>query len=356
VIATDIRLFDARDTPWIATLLDIVERSLGEPWRILAARVEEAALAPHPSRVDTILGALRRIAGGGAERARIARRVRALVLGHPALDRDARDARLSAAACSLGLAPADVESLLWADIARERPVTFPKSGRPAATTLAAYANLDRIQRALRRAREVRIRIADAGQDLVRAIARRGLIAEISRDGDSTVFDITGPLALFHSTTVYGRTLASLVPLLADHASFAVDVTCDFDGQQRRLHVESPVSLPPPFIHPRRRPSFAERLAVMLVARGHTVERDPDPIVHGSQLLFPELRVDGTYVELVGFATAEYLAARRAAYAAAGIDRVRLCIARSRMPAGATDVVAYTTITELGDAFDTGDHA
>ena len=341
MISSDIRLFDTRDVPWIAQLLDIVDRSLGEPWRVLLARVDEAGLTPYPARVQAMVRALRMFGGGRAQRGRVARRVRTLVLGHPALDRDERDARLAAAACLLGITPSDVEQLLWIDIAKERPVTLP-AGRPNEMALLAVANLDRIQRALHRAREVRIRIVDAGHDLVRAVARYGLIAEISRDGESTVLDLAGPLSLFHATTVYGRALGALVPQLAGQSDFALDVTCEFDGQLQRLHVESPVALPPLRDKPKRRVSALDRLSTALLARGHTVIRDPTPLVNGSQLLFPELLVDGTYVELIGFATAAYLDARLAAYRAAGITEVRLCIDTARLPDGYAhpDIVVY----------------
>jgi predicted nuclease of restriction endonuclease-like RecB superfamily len=332
VIATDIRLYDHRDHDWIATVLDQVERTLGQPWRILLERLEAAGT--NPARAKAILGALRRVTGGRAERGRVAREVRGLVLGHPALDRDARDARLAAAACKLGLDPSDIEGLLWADIAKERPVTLP-TGRPRESTLAAFANLDRIQRAIRRAREVRIRIHDGGHELVRTAARYGLLANVTREDTTTVLDITGPLALFHATTVYGRTLASLVPLLADQHRFALEVVCDYQGHLRRLHVESPVWLPP-VQRGRRRQTMAERLARGLTALGWHVEREPAPIANGAQLLFPELVVapperpeERTWIELVWFATIEYLDARLAAYHAAGIDRVRLFVDEAR---------------------------
>jgi len=82
-----------------------------------------------------------------AERARIARRLRALVLGHAALDSRQRVARLEAASQVLG-SLREVDQLMWIDLASERPVSLP-DGRPEERRLAAYANLDRIQRGVR---------------------------------------------------------------------------------------------------------------------------------------------------------------------------------------------------------------
>ena len=69
-----------------------------------------------------------------------------------------------------GLAPADVERLLWADLAMERPVALPR-GRPAEHALAAVANLERLQRAVRRAHEVELRVSAIATALVRSAAR-----------------------------------------------------------------------------------------------------------------------------------------------------------------------------------------
>src|SRR5215470_16888697 len=236
------RVYDESDLPWIAKLLDVVEQSVGEPWRVLMERVEYAPLRVHASHRAAMLQALRRVLGGGGQRARIAQRARQLVLGPPALDAAERQARLATAAATLGTTPEDVESLLWVDLAMERPVVLPE-GRPAETELAAFANLERIQRCVRRAHDLRLRLWDQANEMVRMVARYGLISQVRRDGDATVLDVIGPLALFHSTIVYGRALAALVPLLADHAQFALDIHCRLGGEDLRFYVAPPVWLP-----------------------------------------------------------------------------------------------------------------
>src|SRR5687768_11159152 len=113
------RLYDASDLPWVAALLDVVERSLGEPWRVLVERVDHAGLGVHASHRAAMLQALRRVlATAGA--------------------RGAAD---------------DADALLWIDLAMERPVALP-AGRPAELELVAFANLARIQRCVRRAHEL----------------------------------------------------------------------------------------------------------------------------------------------------------------------------------------------------------
>jgi len=215
----------------------------------------------------------------------------------------------------------------------ERPVALP-SGRPREAELAAFANLERIQRCVRRAHDLQLRIWDRANDLVRTVARYGLIAQIKREGDATLLDVIGPLALFHSTMVYGRALAALVPLLADHARFELDIHCKLGGEQAHLKVAPPVLLPPVMVSPRRAPSVAERLARDLAARGHTVEREPPPIASGEHLLFPDLVLEHAgapwFIEVVGFSTQEYLTTKLARYHRAGIN-VALCVDLTSAP-------------------------
>jgi len=322
------RLYDGEDLAWIAKLLDIVERTVGEPWRVLVERVDHAPLRVHGAHRSAMLGALRRMLGGAGPRGRIARQVRELVLGPPALEVGEREARLAAAAAKIGTTSDDVESLLWIDLAMERPVTLP-AGRPAEAELAALANLERIQRCVRRAHDLKLRVWDRANELVRTVARYGLIAHIQRDGEATLLEVIGPLALFHATMVYGRALAALVPLLADQPRFELDIRCRFRGEPAHLAVAPPVLLPPVRGASPRAPSIAERLARELEALGHNVEREPPPIASAEHLLFPDLVVERggarRFVEVLGFSTREYLATKLERYRRAGIDGAVLCV-------------------------------
>jgi predicted nuclease of restriction endonuclease-like RecB superfamily len=330
----DVRLFDARDSAWIEQLLDIVERSVGEPWRILIDRVEHALLANsrpvHARARQQILFALRHIAGGRAEHARIARQLRASVLGHPALSPDERTERIAFAADSIGIAPADVENMLWADLSKERPVRL-RGGRPDARMLAALANVDRIQREMRRAREVELRVRDNAHALVRMAARCGLVSYVSRERDGTyLLRITGPLALFHSTTVYGRALGALVPLLAAYDELALAIHCNVRSGARTLRLAAPLLLPPYVAH--LKPGIAERLTTELERAEHRIERDPPPLAVDERVLFPDFAIthagERVVVEVIGFSTTEYLADKLARYRAAQ-RRVVLCVDTKR---------------------------
>ncbi|MFN0247594.1 MAG: DUF790 family protein [Kofleriaceae bacterium] len=291
VEATDIRLYDASDRPWITIVIDHVMSCLGQPYRVLRERLEHAPI--RGDRVAAILGAMRRLMDGRAQRTKVARKVRASVLGPPALDDDARAARIAKASDELGIDPAEIESLLWIDLADERPVVLP-DGRPDEQRLAAFANVDRIQRALRRARHVRIHVWGDAHPLIRTAARYGLLVRVSSPDEHTILDIVGPLTLFHQTQVYGRSLGGIVPHLAGLARFVVEIDAELGFGSAALRVTSPALLPPVPNTERKKPSIATKIASALDrTRGVLVERDPPPIAHGTDRLFPDLLTDVT---------------------------------------------------------------
>jgi predicted nuclease of restriction endonuclease-like RecB superfamily len=340
---TDVRLYDMTDHEWIASIVDQLVACEGMPWRALRERVEHGPI--RSDRAAAILGAVRRIMGSRADRMRVARKLRSLVLGTPALDAESRAQRFTAAEEELGIAVDELESLLWIDLADERPVALP-NGRPDEMKLAAFANVDRIARAMRRAHRVRIHTGDDSQPLVRAARRFGLITSVlDRRGRAglasatgatgreltTTLEIVGPLALFHATRVYGRALAALVPYLAGCASFVLEIDADFGYGAASLRVSSPVLLPPAPTDAAV-PRLATRVQAMLVKErpALVVMLDPPPVGGATERLFPDLLVhkevgDDWFVEIVGFATSELLQRRLARYEAAGIKRVVLLV-------------------------------
>src|SRR5262249_42658694 len=136
------------------------------------------------------------------------------------------------------VAPADLEAALFADLRGERRVpALPVTLSP--STLALRANLAIVSSLLRRAATVRIAAFGNTRAVVRHARLLGLICNVQRtargtprraanDGPVTglgmvslpgdampgaLMEISGPLALFHHTEVYGRALTSLVPRL-----------------------------------------------------------------------------------------------------------------------------------------------
>ncbi len=312
---------DHTDISWVAGCVDVVARGEGQPWRVALDQLEHL---PQPvAKLRAVIGALRYVIGGRAHGAHLARRARGLVLGAPALARDDRTQRVATAALALGLSEHDFEAALWADLPRERAIVL-ANGRPQAQEITEVANVHLIQRALRRAHAIELRVwGDAGP-LLRTAMAQGLLATASvcREG-GTALDVVGPLALLHRTTVYGRALGLLVPLLSAFDDFELDIRGTADHVDR---VRAPIALPPPALPP---PAYAAaKLARALERTGAEVTRDPRPVTAGTTVLCPDLAVGATRIELVGFWTAEHLARKLAGYRTAGVPVV-LCVDDTR---------------------------
>ena len=373
------KLIDEEDLEWIADVVDIVERASGQPWRVALERLDDTRRVVQPSaprRFGAVVGALQRVVGGPARNRRLAQAARALALGRPTLTAAEREARIAAAADTLAVPNAAIERLLWADLPRERPIELPM-GRPSELEIAALANIQILQRAICRAHAITLRVwGDAGP-VIRAAATRGLLSTVSSydaatlqaadaatasndnatssNDDATVsnhnattvagwsndcastvtvLDIIGPLALCHRTSVYGRALAGLVPLLAGCARFELDLYASTATHPYHVHCASPVLLPGvPARMSATSPAIGRLAREIDRARPELrVATAPRPIASGATLVCPDMAISGSghtrYVELVGFWTTEFLERKLARYRDAGLD-VRLCIDDAR---------------------------
>ena len=275
------RLYSADDLPWIAQLLAIAEHTSDVSWRELTAQIQRAELDAEPVHRTIMLQALRQV-----------------------------------------------------ERARERPAV---ASWPAAPQLAAVANLARLQSWVRRAHSVQLRVWEGAYALARRAAQLGVIADLRRDrdtaGDAFLLDAVGPLELPQASMAYGRALATLVPILAGHARFTLDLHASLHGADVRLRIAPPILLSPS-LEPGPDPDqsgAADQLAADLHALGHTVERAPPPIELGEHLLFPELalhRHGATHpIELLPFSTRAHLITKLTRYRSAGHNAI-LCVDRT----------------------------
>ena len=325
--ASALAMIGEADLDWIGEAIELLARHLGQPWRTVAEALDE--LPSSRRRITAVRGALARLLGGAGKLTPMARRVREAVLGAPALETEARASRIATAAAVLGVDAAEIESLLFMDVRGERPIAFPR-GRPSELEVAAAANIILIQRALGRAHRVQLALRGDDGMILRAALARGLLVVASWAGeDRTVLDIVGPLALFQRTAIYGRALGQLVPLLAHAADFELVL----EAPDWSTRITSPLLLPRAPLD--RAGSFhARRLARALEQHDPELRVivGPAPVHAGSALLCPDLAIEQCgerwYVELVGFWTADSLAAKLAQYAAANA-RVKLCVRASR---------------------------
>jgi uncharacterized protein len=349
-----IELISDTDLLWIESAVDIVCRNVGRPWRVALEQLMDLQRAEPTSqrRFTAVVGAIQRILGGRERNTKIAQRTRSLVLGHPALTSDERQARIDHAALVLGMSARQIETLLWVDLPRERPVELP-AGRPEELEVAAFANVALIQRALRRAQSVSLAIDGDPGPIVRAASLRGLIVSPHANGDGCVLDIVGPLALCHKTSVYGRALGELVPYLADLRSWSLEIRVELPLARYSLHASSPVLLPAPSARMMATPAPVMRLVrgVRRLEPTLNVEAAPLVVRRGAIMVWPDLVIDTgwrrTYVELVGFWTRDYLERKLAAYRALDLDVV-LCVDNARAGTGEApppDVLSFTKVAK-----------
>lgn len=344
------KLLTETDLSWIADMIDVVTKCQGQPWRVALDRLDglppttDESRRVSQKRVHAVLRAIQRVLGRSTQ-VDLAKTARALVLGRPALVETERTDRIAAAARSLEVSVATVEQLLWVDLPRERAVELPY-GRPDELEIAAFANVQLIESALRRAQTARLRIRGDAGPFLRGAARCGLLTTARPAGEAeTIIEIVGPLALFHRTAVYGRALASLVPLLSEVTGFELAISATGHLGDYTIELGSPALLPRTNGGLGAPPRIVMRLAKELrsLKASAQIMLLPPAVVVDGQYVCPDLMIDETYVEIIGFWTAEYLARKRATYESAGL-RVVLCVDDARGCAGEDppdDVVAYT---------------
>jgi len=335
---SSISLLDETDLDWVSEVVDVVSTAVGQPWRVALDRLADTGRAEQPRapvRYSAVVSAIQRVLGGRGRNAPKARAARSLVLGVPVLTAAEREARIAFAAHELEVTCAAVETLLWSDLPRERPVELPH-GRPSEFDVAAMANVHLLQRAMMRAQTVTLRVwGDAG-NLIHTAAARGLLTTLACGARGEIrIDIVGPIALFHRTGVYGRALAGLIPLLADCERFELELLSRGQDHFYTVEVASPVLLPPVPGSMALPDSGVLKLTKELarIARGIVVTPRPPPIAAGTSLLCPDLVLErdgrAVFVELIGFWTVEFLANKLALYREAGIHDVAFCVDEAR---------------------------
>jgi len=360
------RFLGAGDRPWIRRLLEAWDAQAGRPARELEARLQEpeAGCAADQQRlVAHVILRLARSRVGGPVPPRLARaevfgaRARSPGLGAEAV--------LAGAAERLGVTPGALRQALFADLPGERLALPPPEGLDPGE-LALRANSLLAQALLERSLRVELEVAGHARAVVRQAALRGLICTVAPSrqgvglGDGVRLSVSGPFALFRRTLLYGRALGSLLPVLAWTNRFRLTAHAELRGRAYAVTLATgdPIF---PSVEPRRFDSqVEERFARDLgrAAPGWELVREPEPVVAGGHLLFPDFAVQPRaepgrrwLVEIVGFWTPEYLATKLARLREARIENLVLCIDEARnvgegqLPEGAR-VVWYRRRVEV----------
>ena len=230
------------------------------------------------------------------------------------------------------------EEYLYADIPSERIIQrIPPSLNPAG--LAVAANGAMVARHLRRAHSVIVDIWGEVRRVIRQAKLRGLICVATRTERGARLFISGPLAVIHRTTYYGRALSELIPFLGWCPRFQMTAVCSGGRRPYRLRIESGDPLPPAPSEPR----CDSRLEQQFIQRFHQITdawdliREPEPVVvpgiHGAaRLVFPDFAAvqrtnpeNRWLIEIVGFWTPRYLAAKLDGLRGIGKGRFILCV-------------------------------
>lgn len=334
--------FSASDHPWLRDLVDEHERFVGAPKRELAERLREPLARPAPPGKSKIARHILERLYGSEKKATIPpRRARAVLFGVAAarLVNEGRDAILARAATELEVEPAELDESLFADLPDERRLGCPETVVEP-TTLALRANLALAQGFLFRAARVHLEIEGNARVIVRHAKFKGLIGRVlpRAKAQDAVLELSGPVALFRRTLLYGRALAELVPLLAWCDRFRLKAQVVVRGRPLVFDLRSgdPV-LPAP--EPRRFDSkLEERFArdFAKLARDWDVVREPEPVAADGTLIFPDFAIQHRrdparrwLLEIVGFWTHAYLEEKLRRLRAAAISRLILCIDEER---------------------------
>jgi predicted nuclease of restriction endonuclease-like RecB superfamily len=329
------RFLDTRDLPWIRRMLDEVERHAGareiELQRRLRAPMEEHQ---HPRKQRLVAEVLYRLVTT-TPRGMDGRQVRARLFSAAAASPGPADQVIDTVATDLAVSPPELMEHLFGDLPGQRLVVVPLP-MPSPEEIALRANLRLARGLVERARVVSIELEGNARAIVRQAKLRRLICGVRpRSADGVALDISGPFALFRHTLVYGRALAELIPLLAWCRRFRLRADCVLGERSHVLQLSSgdPIF---PSKEPRRFDSKVEERFFRdfgKLARSWEVIREPQPVVAGDWLLFPDFALQHREhpdrrwtVELVGFWTERYLERKLAAYRTARIENLILCVA------------------------------
>ena len=344
-----------RDQPWIRDLIEAYLAFAGEPRGRLDAHLRRLS---GEARTGTgwavAVNVLDRAFKTETTAAVPPQEARAAVF-RSAAGRGPRAAVMATIAGELDVSVEALESSLFADLPGQRRLMAPEAAVSAAS-VALQCNLAIAQAALKSSSEVVVMPEGNARAIVRHAWLRGLICTVSRpepDGPVSL-EISGPLSLFKQTSLYGRHLAELIPLLAWSRRFRLEASCVIRGSRGRLRLGPADPIPA---------AAAQRLYDSLLEKRFAREftrlagewellREPEPIAVEGTLVFPDFSIthrrDRTrrwLLEIVGFWTATYVEQKLRRLRSAGLLRLILCIDASRdcgageLPAGCS-VVRY----------------
>ena len=337
------RFLTPADHHWLRVLIDETERFEGRRMDELRERLREPLPCYTPDgKFAVAVHVLERLCGKGSPPAAISpRRARAVLFAEAQRSRANEEAWdrakvLDAVASALEISSEALDRSLFADLPRERLVELP-SPRPAPHELTLRVNLALAQGFLQRASRVSLVVRGNVRPVVRQVRLCRLLCEVrpGPEGRGTSIGISGPYSLFRRTTLYGRALGSLVPVLRHCDYFELEADAVLRGRELSVRIRSGDPIFPAAEPGRHYDSKLEEkfsLAFRKLAPDFDVVREPEALRAGEHLVFPDFAIfhrrnpdRRVLLEIVGFWTPDYLKRKLDRLAAAGVPNLILCI-------------------------------
>jgi predicted nuclease of restriction endonuclease-like RecB superfamily len=358
-----------KDHPWLRTLIDEYEGGVGSRKNDLLSRLKEPLSTPAPKAKQRLaVDVLQRLTDARTEAAVPPREARWAAFIAATGAAAPRSEVLELAAGQLGTDVESLEAALFADL-RSECTAGPLPVALSPERIALEANLRLVNSWMQRARSVRIIAWGNTRALVRQARLHGLICNIRRTAppqtalsaaaqataveldtlrespaEGVELEVSGPLALFRHTLIYGRALSALIPRALWCHRFELRAECETSSSTAVVTLT--VRSGDPLRVGRELPAYDSQLEERFAkdfrktAPDWQVVREPRPVESLGSLIFPDFELVHRYdpnrrwlVEIVGFWTPQYLEEKLRKLRAARLENVLLCIDQER---GCTD--------------------
>jgi predicted nuclease of restriction endonuclease-like RecB superfamily len=364
------RFLTPADHHWLRVLIEEAERFEGRRMDELRERLREPLPCYTPEgKLKVAVHVLERLCGKGRPSAPVSPlRARAALFSEAQRTRTSGDAWnrakvVQATASTLGISEDALDRSLFADLPRERRVELP-APQTAPQDLALRANLALAQGFLQRSSRVSLTVRGNARSVVRQVRLRRLLCTVrpGEEGRNAAIEISGPYSLFRRTTLYGRALGSLIPVLRNCDRFLIEADAVLRGRELSVRMQSGDPIFPYAEHGQRYDSkLEERFSLVFrkLAPDFDLVREPEALRAGAHLIFPDFAIfrrtnpaRRVLLEIVGFWTPEYLRKKLERLAAADVPNLLLCIdeslncAEEALP-GTYRVLRYTRSIDAG---------
>jgi uncharacterized protein len=323
-----------RDEPWIHLLINeldaLVGRTRGDAARILGDRMPVIA-RDHDVPIAAVRGVrhvLERLWLAQPAPGVPSREIRRVVFE---LGRDRatpRDEVLRRAARVLGIRAEEVSEGLFADSSSERRLSAPRQ-EPTARDLIDSYNMRLVQEFLVRSEQVVLHVGAHAAPVLRVLKQKGLMYSFDLGTGGAVITVPGPISLFRQTLRYGRALAGLFPAVAAVPDWSLDAKCLMGNRVARFHADAAdlvATAPKDTDNAVERRLFAD---FRRLGSGWSLFPAAQLLRASGAMFFPDVvferGMDRILLEIVGFHTAPYLAAKLEALRSAGLSSILLCV-------------------------------